>query len=279
MHKKILWALLITFMILVSGFAAMALVPIGVNFKSQTTLEEPFYSPYTREQVLEQHQIGMDSLTDESKMKVFSRGTKIGGATCSLFPDKRMDIDYGSFGGKICFLNEDHVGKVITIFDVTSGYWVHEGSIELTQRDKQCIDVMPDKKYVVETYYCDIIEDTSCIDTDSDTLGLPGDYEKYGEVTVIGSVQGSETIGDYCDDNWLQERLCDSDQTMISKSVDCEEYKEGYICSHGRCHHKDASSSITGSTIAGDTTQAKSGKDIFQGLFDFISDLWDAIFG
>lgn len=279
MDKKIIWIPLIIFLVIVSSLGALAFVPIGFTYKDRITLEEPFYSSHTREQVINQHNTGMDTLSDKDKMKTFSRGTKIDGATCSLFPDKSMNIDYGPFGGEICFNNDDHVGKVISIFDVTSGYWVSLGNLELTQRDKQCIDVMSDTKYIVEIYYCDVIEDTSCIDTDSDMLGSPGDYEKYGEVTVIGSVQGSETIGDYCDNDWLQERFCDADKTMLTKSIDCNAYKEGYICYQGKCQLEGTTDSITGATIAEDTTKAKSGVAMFQGIIDFIGDLFEAILG
>lgn len=159
---------------------------------------------------------------------VISRNWQVNGATCSEYAD--TSVDWTPFlETTFCYNNQHHPGVAVQLFEVTSSGWVKIAQLDVPLGEQKCASVVPGKNYHYDYYYCDTIETTTCVDTDSGT-----DYKNYGEVTITGSGD-HQTWEDDCSGNTVLERICDQYNGVGTVTRDCTYYGSDYECKDGKC--------------------------------------------
>jgi hypothetical protein len=166
--------------------------------------------------------------------------TVIGGATCSLYPDRTKDYTPSSNSiTRLCYTNNNHKGVAFQLFKYSPREFL--GEKQIVRGEKKCFDVEYGVEYWYDLYYCDSTTERTCADSDG---GIKS--KVYGRVDY--SIDGvTNRINDKCDGpNYLQERYCDDDNSVATKTYECN-------CENGKC----VTSSGSGSSGGNDDDEPK----------------------
>lgn len=155
------------------------------------------------------------SFFDRVQMEL-SAQTVVGGATCSINPDKQKDYTPPPSTTRLCRTNDEHIGKTLELFIVTDEGWDFQGRKKILKGKEGCFDVEQGVKYHYDEYYCDSTTERTCQDTD-------GGKRTNKKGTVTFSVDGQSTkVTDACADNTrVQEIYCDKDNSVASEVKNC----------------------------------------------------------
>ncbi len=157
--------------------------------------------------------------------------TVIGGATCSINPDRGGDIAISS--GGTCYTNSGHAGLAFQLFRINAnGGYTYIGEKQLLNGITGCFEGLAAGNYHWDVYFCDSTNTRTCTDSDNDgTSSSSQNLNLKGTVSVTSNGQTS-TYPDTCDGANVLERYCDVDNSLNSVSKSCG---TGKTCSNGAC--------------------------------------------
>lgn len=210
----------------------MALLLLWLIAISLTVLSASAFQDFTEpsNEVLgdPDYKVNLDEMSFWQKIRMgFLRGqpfTVVDGATCSLYPDWGADYTPpDSSTLELCHNNDNHIGVVFQLFEVTSSGWTYIGDRQILENQRGCFDVDYGKNYHYDIYFCDERVTRECIDSDG---GINVDTKGTVTFTLGGD---STVVEDRCESSArILERYCDSDDSVVTEARFCD-------CLNGAC--------------------------------------------
>lgn len=147
--------------------------------------------------------------------------TTVGGALCSRTADISEDYTWSSCdpgqAATYYHTNNDHIGLVFQMFRVNDdGSWTLVNEERLERDETGGTQIECGQQYHIKVFYCDDTSDERTCEDNSDRYTA-------GSVTFTSSTGNEEIYYDRCDGpNTLLERGCDSDDSPVTKTIECE---------------------------------------------------------